>query len=175
MFGSPARNLSAPWATDVGIKSPTLEPGRWLPSARLPGYPTEIEIGAPHNGNVRLILFERGHWCVACRKHLSQVSAAMGEFEQRSVEVLAVVHESLDQLRTAQLASELAFPVGVDADLAISEAIEIVGIDEFGMRTIRPTAILLWPNGEIAFSYVGDDSIDRLTVPALLLAVDRFA
>jgi peroxiredoxin len=99
----------------------------------------------------------------------------MGEFDQRSVEVLAVVHESLDQLRTVLLASELAFPIGADVDLAVSEAIEIVGIDEFGMRTIRPTAILIRPNGEVAFSYVGDDSIDRLTVPALLLAVDRFA
>ena len=67
------------------------------------------------------------------------------------------------------------FSIGADDDLAASEALGIVGIDEYGKRTIRPTALILRPGGEIAFSYVGDDSIDRLSVPALLLAIDRIA
>jgi peroxiredoxin len=103
------------------------------------------------------------------------VAVAIDEFRKRRTEVVAIVHESLDDLKSAALRAAYPFSIGSDHSLAVSESLELVGTDESGKWTIRPSTIVVRPDGEIAFSYVGDDSIDRLSVPALLLALDRFA
>jgi peroxiredoxin len=157
----------------MGVRPAGLESGKRLAAARLPGVPTEVTVGDPASGSMQLVLFERGHWCPACRRHLRQVGAAIDEFRERQVEVVAVTHESLDELRRATLGNHAPFAIGVDSDLSLGDSLGLAGIDEYGKWTIRPAAIIVRSGGEIAFSYVGDDSIDRLSVPALLLALDR--
>ena len=157
------------WASDPAA----WKPGNRISATHLAGISGGVTIGAPTEGSTQLILFERGHWCPACRKHLHQVAGAITEFRNRSVEVVAVTHENLEDLRHADLSAPYPFAIGVDPELVVSESLELAGYDEYGKWTTRPAAIIVRPGGEIAFSYVGDDSIDRLSVPALLLAIDR--
>jgi peroxiredoxin len=65
------------------------------------------------------------------------------------------------------------FPVIADPDLSIAKSFSLVGVDEFGKTTIRPATVVVDYQGTIVFSYVGDDSRDRPTIPALLLALDN--
>jgi peroxiredoxin len=155
------------------VRPAGLEAGNRISVSSLAGLSGNVTIGAPSEGSTQLILFERGHWCPACRRHLRQVASAIDEFRYRSVEVVAITHESLDDLRRATLGNPYPFLISVDPELGASESLELAGHDEYGKWTIRPAAIIVRPGGEIAFSYVGQDSIDRLSVPALLLAVDR--
>lgn len=157
----------------MGFRPSILEPGGLFPSVTLDGSAAEVVVGDPDDGFMQLVLFERGHWCVTCRRHLSQIAAAIDEFRRRNVEVVAVTDESLDDLRASTLRERYSFPLGVDVELTVSEQLGLAGIDEYGKYTIRPAAIVVRAGGLIAFSYVGDDSIDRLSVPALLLAIDR--
>jgi len=93
----------------------------------------------------------------------------MAEFTSRDIDVVAITHEpeiDLD-LRT------YPFPVVADQHLELATEFDLVGVDEFGKRTIRPATILVDDHGTIRFSYVGDDSRDRPTIPALLLALDN--
>jgi peroxiredoxin len=157
----------------MGVRPAALEAGEVLAVVSLAGVPNDVTIGDPVVGSMQLVLFERGHWCPACRRHLHQVAEAHDQFGKRSVEVVAVTHERLDDLRHAALPDTYPYAIGVDPDLTLSGSLGLTAHDEHGKWTIRPAAIVVRPGGEIAFSYAGDDSIDRLSVPALLLAIDR--
>jgi peroxiredoxin len=82
---------------------------------------------------------------------------------------VAITHESAGELQDRIY----PFPVVPDSELSIATSFDLVGIDEFGKTTIRPATVVVDYQGTIVFSYVGDDSRDRPTIPALLLALDN--
>jgi peroxiredoxin len=135
--------------------------------ARPPGR--EAVLGLAEPGRLQMLLFERGHWCSSCRRRLALVSESMDAFAERGVDVLAVTHEAEDAVR----GRIYPFPLVADPDMDLAGQFDLIGTDEFDVRTIRPSTIIVRDTGEIAFSYVGDDSRDRPTVPALLLALDN--
>lgn len=150
----------------MGIRPASIMPGQFVSSVSVEG--NSVRPGRAVSGMKQLLLFERGHWCSACRRHMTLVSDQTEEFDRRGIQVAAIVHEStLD-------ASERSytFPVIADPDMQIASTFEMVHVDEFGKETIRPAAILIDEMGKVLFSYVGDDSRDRPTLAALFLAFD---
>lgn len=147
----------------MGTRPEHLNPGKRI-DLRLPDAAESI----PAEGSTPLlILLERGHWCSSCRRHLALVGEHAGELHALGYRLLAVTHESQES------ADQRAHPFSVigDPDLAIATSLGLVHVDEFGSTTIRPSTLLIDPDGTIRFSYVGDDSRDRPTIPALLLAL----
>jgi peroxiredoxin len=155
----------------MGLRPDSLTPGQVLPATQANVGPAAVMIGIAASRELQLVLFERGHWCSACRRHLALIAEQADEFSQRGVELLAVTHEGANDL----IGRVYPFPTIPDPDLAIATRYDVVGDDEFGKRTIRPTTLVVDAGGVIKFSYVGDDSRDRPTVPALLLALDALA
>jgi peroxiredoxin len=161
-------SLGARTLIPMGIRPPHLNPGQLSPIASYDSTDFGGELGRAEPGTVRLLVFERGHWCDACRRHLSQLAAALDRIEAFGADLVVVTHESAHQIGIHQ------FPVIADPDLTIGTAFGICGADEFGKFTLRPTTLLIDENGRILFSYVGGDSRDRPTVAELLLILDRF-
>ena len=120
-------------------------------------------------GRRLLLVFERGHWCATCRRHLSLLAEQIDEFAQRGIDVLAVTHESANEL----IGRVYPFSVIADPDLIIGWQLDLVHFDEDGKETMRPSVVIVEPDGTILFSYVGDDSRDRPTIPALFLGIER--
>ena len=129
----------------------------------------ELTIGLPAGFARQLIIFERGHWCSSCRRHLTLLAENVAAFRERGIVILAVTHEEGRDL----LGRDYPFPVLGDPHLELAATYDAAGIDEAGKHTIRPAAIVVDRAGRIEFSYVGDDSRDRPTIPALLLAIDH--
>lgn len=119
-------------------------------------------------GTAQLLFFERGHWCAACRRHLTQLADHWDAFEALPTDIHAITHEPLAET----LGHGYPFPLIADPDLVLAVRFGLVHIDEYGMTTVRPAVILIDESATIRFSYVGDDSRDRPTVPALLLALN---
>ena len=154
----------------MGQRPEHLEPGRTLSpvTVELNGAPLVLGCGTP--GRNQLLLFERGHWCAACRRHLALIADEHAAFAGRHLDQVAVTHEEPGELQSRIY----PYPVIADPDLQIAERFGVVRVDEFAKLTIRPTAIVATVECKILFSYVGDDSRDRPTIPALLLALDTF-
>ena len=153
----------------MGLRPDSLLPGRVAPAISGADTNQVLTIGRASDGRLQLLLFERGHWCASCRRHLALAAEHAQAFIERDIDVIAVTHESqLDCLGRVY-----PFPLVADADLEIATQFDLTGIDEFGAHTIRPAAVVVRESGEVVLSYVGDDSRDRLTIPALLLAIDN--
>ena len=153
----------------VGHRPESLEPGRTLTPESVEQSDRAATLGAAVPGRLQLLLFERGHWCAACRRHLALISDEYDAFAERKIDIVAVTHESVDAISDRNY----SFPLFADPFLELAARFDLTGIDEFGVLTIRPSTIIVQDSGEIVFSYVGDDSRDRPTIPALLLAIDN--
>ena len=153
----------------MGMRPRSLEPGNVLTPLVVRQGATAASLGSSGPGRFQMLMFERGHWCSSCRRRLALIMESFDEFVRRRIDVVAVTHEAADVLRDRVY----PFAVIADPELEIAARFEVEGVDEFGARTIRPSTILVRDTGEIAFSYVGDDSRDRPTIPALLLALDN--
>ena len=129
----------------------------------------KLALGRAAIGRSQMLLFERGHWCASCRRHLGLMTEQIAEFTSRDIDVVAITHEPASDLDGRMY----PFPVIADPHLELAADFDVIGVDEFGKRTIRPATILVDDRGTIRFSYVGDDSRDRPTIPALLLALDN--
>jgi peroxiredoxin len=151
----------------MGLRPATLMPGETM-SSHNPIADRSSTVGRAEPGRLQLIVFERGHWCSACRRHLALIAERHDDFTRRAIDIAAITHEHASDL----IGKVYPFPVIPDPELAIAALCDIVGDDENGKRTIRPGTIVVDENGVIRFSYVGDDSRDRPTIPALLLAID---
>jgi peroxiredoxin len=153
----------------VGTRPASLLPGATIRTAVVEHGDGRLILGQAMPGQYQLLLFERGHWCSSCRRHLALIADDGPEFARREIDIVAITHEPAGELKDRIY----PFPVIADPDLSIAMSFDLVGVDEFGMRTIRPASVVVDDRGTIVFSYVGDDSRDRPTIPALLLALDN--
>jgi peroxiredoxin len=153
----------------MGVRPPTLEPGRAIRTAIAQLNGEKVALGQAAAGRLQMLLFERGHWCSSCRRHLGLIAEHIDDFAARNIDIVAVTHEPASELN----GRIYPFPTSPDPNLELGTEFDLGGIDEFGKLTIRPATILIDESGLIRFSYVGDDSRDRPTIPALLLALDN--
>ena len=153
----------------MGVRPSSLLPGtRLVPiDVAHKGHPITLGIADP--GRRQMLLFERGHWCASCRRHLALIAESSDEFVGRGYDIVAITHE--DDVSLA--GRPYPFPLIADPELDLAAEFDLIGIDEFGTRTIRPATVVVDENNIVAFSYVGEDSRDRPTVAALLLAFDN--
>ncbi len=122
------------------------------------------DVGLELRGERSLLFFERGHWCPVCVRHLGELAASAAALRDVAPRIAVVTHETAPPVGAAY-----PFPVVPDPNLLLAVSLDLVHIDEFGKRTIRPGTLLLDRDGTILYSYVGDDSRDRPTINALLL------
>ena len=146
----------------MGVRPAALLPGNGLSPTEVEHADGSVALGTAQPGRRQMLLFERGHWCASCRRHLALIAESNREFVDRRIDIVAITHESANETATRLY----PFPLVADPELRLARHFDLVGIDEFGTTTIRPATI-------VAFSYVGDDSRDRPTIPALLLAIDN--
>ena len=114
-----------------------------------------------------VLIFERGHWCGACRRHLAEIDQRFEEIARAGAAVIVIVHEP------RQESVDHCFSTVSDQELALGELAGVVGRDEDGRITLRPTTLVMDRTGQIRFVYVGDDSRDRPTVAEIILVLDR--
>jgi peroxiredoxin len=155
----------------VGIRPDSLLPGATIRPAVVEHGDERLVLGQAMADRHQLLLFERGHWCSSCRRHLALIADDQAEFARRNIDIVAISHEPPRDL----MGRIYPFRVIADPDLSIAASFDLVGVDEFGKTTIRPASIVVDDRSTIVFSYVGDDSRDRPTIPALLLALDNLA
>ncbi|TVR13228.1 MAG: hypothetical protein EA401_07310 [Planctomycetota bacterium] len=77
-----------------------------------------------------------------------------------------------DFLRAVQRLDEQALPpftVALDVDLQLVQALEI------GAELAKPTSLIVDAEGTIRYAYIGQDLMDRPTVPDILDALERMA
>jgi peroxiredoxin len=113
----------------------------------------------------QLLVFERGHWCRSCLRQLGQFDESVQTIGSAGFDLIVVTHEAEDKT------GRHPYPVIADPSLEVGNHFSVVGIDEVGFSTLRPTSLVLDRDGLILFSYVGDDSTDRPTVAEMLLAI----
>ena len=153
----------------MGTRPASLQTGLAIRAAVIDSGGQKLALGQAATGRLQMLLFERGHWCSSCRRHLGLINGQIAEFTTRAIDVVAITHEPASDLSSRIY----SFPIIADPNLELAADFDVVGDDEFGKRTIRPATILVDEHGTIRFSYVGDDSRDRPTIPALLLALDN--
>ncbi|HEX3301881.1 MAG TPA: redoxin domain-containing protein [Thermomicrobiales bacterium] len=152
----------------MGTRPASLQTGQAIRAAVVDNGGKRLALGRAAAGRRQMLVFERGHWCATCRRHLGLMTEHVAEFTARNIDIVAITHEPESDLN----GRVYPFPIIPDPSLELAAEFDVVGVDEFGKRTIRPATILVDDQGMIRFSYVGDDSRDRPTIPALLLALD---
>jgi peroxiredoxin len=131
--------------------------------------PIWADLGRSKPDRLQLLIFERGHWCGACLRHLAGLDEAAARIAERNVDLVVVTHEMAANTQAHP------FRLMVDPALEIGAEFGIVDADETGYITLRPTTLVVDESGRILFSYCGDDSTDRPTVAELELVLDRIS
>ncbi|HQY30205.1 MAG TPA: redoxin domain-containing protein [Thermomicrobiales bacterium] len=148
----------------MGQRPPHLEIGQISPVLTTP-----LTLGRADSGGLQLVIFERGHWCSSCLRHLDGLDREAGRLAELGANLQVITHEAPSAVRFHP------FPVLADTDLSVGHAFGIVAADEFGYVTLRPTTLLVDQAGTILFSYVGDDSRDRPTAQEIVLVLERLS
>lgn len=127
-----------------------------------------------------LLLFQRDHYCTNCRDQVQRIGDSYQEFRERNTEVVSIVPEPAEKLRSWQSEYELPYPLCADPETDVSTEYDqpvrfgILGkwSDFFGRM---PMAVLLDYRGEeptVAYTHEGSSTWDRPSVEDLLAAID---
>lgn len=127
------------------------------------------DLGIAVSGRIQVLVFERGHWCGVCLRHLAGLDAAAERIAGRDADLVVVTHEMAINRRPHP------YRVDVDPALEIGAVFGIVDADENGYITLRPTTLVINDTGRILFSFVGDDSTDRPTAAEIELVLDEIS
>lgn len=94
-----------------------------------------------------------------------------GDYARRGATVAAVVIDPPE--RNAAMVEKLALPFPILADPVGDTAAKPYGVWDDGGRMALPAIVVLGPDGEEAYRYVGVDFMDRPNDDDLLAAVER--
>lgn len=127
-----------------------------------------------------LLLFQRDYLCTNCRKQVQAVAERYEAFADRDTEVVSIVPEPVERVRSWQDDYDLPFPLCADPDKRVSGAYDqpvrfgVLGklSDFFGRM---PKAVLLDCRGEeptVAYTHEGSSTWDRPEIDDLLAEID---
>ena len=143
-------------------------PDAALPAGSLAPSPLLVE---PLSGEVRallrpgrptLVTFLRGTWCSDCRAFLDRVRPLHAEVAQQGVALVGVVCQGRHWVASWLAVNALPFPLLVDEERTAARAFgvyKLLGLD--GVNIARPASFLVDAQGQIVWSYVGGDRMDR--------------
>jgi peroxiredoxin Q/BCP len=155
------------------MKSDILAVGHPAPEIALPTAAGSVARLSDWRGRNVVLIFYRGHWCPACRRHLGQLRDGYASIIRLGAEVLAVSTESSDSLRVSAHAQTLPFPLLTDDQGQLVRSLGLAVYDDNGGRWIaRPATVLIDPGGMIRFAHIGEHPRDRPALGSILLALE---
>jgi len=136
------------------------------------------DLAAEHDFVV--VYLQRDHLCTNCRKQVQQVADRHGEFRERGAEVVSIVPEPREKVRSWQDSYDLPYPLLADPDAAAGEAFDqpvrfgfLGDLSDFLGR--MPEVVTVdGRDGEptVGWSYAGRSTFDRPSVEDVLGALD---
>lgn len=87
--------------------------------------PDPFSFDALPDGLGFVVLFlQRDHHCTNCRRQVQQVADRVAAFRDRGAEVVSVVPEPLERVRTWQESYDLPYPLLADPDAELGDALD---------------------------------------------------
>lgn len=144
--------------------------GRRIPTAlrrgqSLPDFSATDERGNPVrstelHGSAAVILFVRGNWCPFCTSQVENLSVHYKDIVDLGARLILVTPKPLETTRRVAEFFEVEFDFWLDADLAVARQLGLLdtaGVPDehrkqYGDDTVWPTALVVDPNGLIAYS-----------------------
>lgn len=137
-------------------KNKGLQPGSPLPSFTLKGADGLTYRSIDFKGKPVLFLFHRGTWCPSCRLQLTQLAKNIDSFKRLGVEVISILGQKEEAVKTYLEKHPLPFPVLIDETRDVIKAFDVyhaIGFDAYNIA--RPSVFLVSPDQKILYGYVG--------------------
>jgi peroxiredoxin Q/BCP len=155
------------------MQSEILAVGRPAPDVVLPATSGGVERLSDRRGRSVALIFYRGHWCPACRRHLAQLRNAYASISRLGADILAVSTESPDAPQASDHAQTLPFPLLSDDQGRLVRSLGLAVFDDDRERWIaRPATVLIDRLGIIRFAHIGEHPRDRPALGSILLALE---
>ena len=76
----------------------------------------------PDDVDFVVLFFQRDYYCTNCRKQVQQLADHVEAFHERNAEVVSIVPEPVDRVKSWQSSYDLPYPLLADADAEVGEA-----------------------------------------------------
>jgi peroxiredoxin Q/BCP len=127
-----------------------------------------------------VLFFQRDHYCTNCRKQVQALADRIDEFHDRDAEVVSIVPEPVENVRSWQDEYDLPYPLLADPEAEAGDAYDqpvrfgILGrfSDFFGRM---PEIVIVDRRGtepEIAYVHRGSSTFDRPDIDEILAELD---
>lgn len=158
----------------------TTPSGFELPNVGAGPDPLSLSALAAENDFV-LLLFQRDYHCGNCRKQVQVFGDWHDEFRDRDTEVVSIVPEPRERVRSWQEEYDLPYPLLADPQKTVSGAydqpVRFGPLGRFSDLLGRmPKAVLLDCRGEeqtVAYSHEGSSTWDRPELAEIFEAIDE--
>jgi peroxiredoxin len=117
-----------------------------------------------------VIVFYRGDWCPFCRKQLRDLARIKPELEARSVKLVAISVDPVEN--AAKLRDRLGFPYPLLSDPE-HQTIERYGVLEANHEIAVPAVFVVDHDLRILHRQIGESISDRLYADELIKVLDR--
>ena len=87
-------------------------------------------------------------------------------FVEKNAQVIAIAYQDQAGARNTVMATNISYPVLADVDHAVSDAYQVYNTLGDGVAT--PSIFIINPDGEIVWSYIGQNLSDRPTIEIIL-------
>lgn len=151
-----------------------------LPNAAVGPDPFTLS-SLPEDIRFVVLFFQRDHYCTNCRQQVTELADNYNAFRARDTEIVSIVPEPLEKVKSWQDSYNLPYPLLADPDAAAGDAYNqpvrfgILGkISDFFGR--MPAVVIVdrhKDEPEIAYGYEGSSTFDRPEIDELLAVIDR--
>jgi peroxiredoxin len=154
----------------------------------LPEFDAVDDDGKPVNsrsllGRKAVLLFVRGSWCPFCSEQVKELTAHYKAISDLGGELIIVTRRPLDTTRRVADMFDVKFTFWLDENLAAAESLQLVdasGVpdevaENYGKRTIRPTAIVVDADGIVRYAYRSPSVASRPNPRELVRVLEKLA
>lgn len=153
-----------------------------LPNAAVGPDPFSLS-ALPEDVDFVVLFFQRDNYCTNCREQVQTVAERYGEFQARDAEVVSVVPEPLEAVKTWQDSYDLPYPLLADPEATVGDAfdqpVRFGMLGEFSDFLGRMPAVVLVDrrddDPEIAYAYEGSSTFDRPDIDDVLAELDALS
>jgi len=135
----------------------------------------------PDDVDFAILFFQRDHYCTNCRKQVQALADRIDEFRARDAEVVSIVPEPVDRVRSWQETYDLPYPLladpNADAGDAYGQPVRFGLLGRFSDFFGRmPEVVVVDRRGaepDIAYVHRGSSTFDRPEIDDLLATLDE--
>ena len=120
-----------------------------------------------------LLAFHRGTWCPNCRSRFGELACNARAYADRGVQVVAVVAQSSEPVRTYIEETGLPFDILIDKSRAVLKAYGVwhaVGLSAWNIA--KPALFLIDRSGAIRYSFVAKSQREFPSHAEIVKAID---